>query len=120
MSVTIEVQGASRLQSLLGRLSGRIAAAVAEETLAGAEAVAREAKALAPVDTGRLRASIEALREGRTSAVVVARAPYAAFVEYGTRRMAAQPFMRPAAQRARAEVAARIGEAVRRETRAAA
>lgn len=53
------------------------------------------AKAYAPVDTGYLRDHIE--RQGDT---VVSLASYSTYQEYGTSRMQAQPFMRPAIQTA--------------------
>jgi HK97 gp10 family phage protein len=53
------------------------------------------AKALVPVQTGRLRDSITSEVEGDT-AIVSANTEYALFVELGTRNMAAQPFLRPA------------------------
>ena len=57
--------------------------------------VQNEARRLAPVDTGRLRASITVKRtpDGVTVGTNVEYAPY---VEYGTRHMAAQPYLRPA------------------------
>ena len=66
-----------------------------------------EAKAisLVPVDTGRLKGSITTkdlgpydfeLRAGYTNDV-----DYAQYVEYGTSKMKAQPFLRPAIQYAR-------------------
>jgi len=64
--------------------------------------VVRKAKQLVPVDTGALRASIrisdtsEAVNLGLAGSTVEAGQPYAGFVEYGTSRMAPQPFMRPA------------------------
>ena len=64
--------------------------------------VVRKAKQLVPVDTGALRASIrissttEAANLGLSGATVEVGQPYASFVEYGTSRMAPQPFMRPA------------------------
>lgn len=39
-------------------------------------------------------------------------APYAAYLEYGTSRMAARPFMRPAVERNRKKVAQMVGEAL--------
>lgn len=63
----------------------------------------RIAKRTAPVDTGRLRASIaEELRNegGDLAEIVGTDVVYAPFVELGTRRMRAQPFLRPAAQQA--------------------
>lgn len=61
--------------------------------------VQRRAKRNCPVDTGRLRSSItEAL--GTDSQGLVERigtdVEYAAYVELGTGRMRAQPFLRPA------------------------
>jgi hypothetical protein len=57
------------------------------------------AKRLCPVDTGRLRASI-AWRIERDAiglhAKVGSNVAYAAYVEFGTRRMAARPYLRPA------------------------
>lgn len=50
------------------------------------------------VQTGNLQESVtgEAVQAGsRTTLVVRARMPYARFLEYGTARMAARPFMRP-------------------------
>lgn len=62
--------------------------------------LADDTRARAPVKSGKLRNSIETEMDetdrhekfGR----VIARAPYALFVEYGTRYRSAKPFMRPA------------------------
>lgn len=57
-----------------------------------------EAKARAPVRTGRLRAgcvgSVEET-ESSVAAVLTNEVPYAGFIEFGTRYMRARPFMRP-------------------------
>jgi len=53
------------------------------------------AKRLAPVDTGRLRNSI-AHGADETSAQVGSNVEYAPYVELGTSRMKAQPFLKPA------------------------
>lgn len=61
--------------------------------------VQRGAKRRCPVDTGRLRASIaEELGEDSRGLVEVigTDVTYAPHVEYGTSRMAAQPYLRPA------------------------
>lgn len=56
------------------------------------------AKRACPVDTGRLRNSITHAVEGSEDAVYVGTdVEYAPYVELGTRRTAAQPFLRPAA-----------------------
>lgn len=61
--------------------------------------VNRGAKRLAPVDTGRLRSSIT-YEIGQEGTVIVGRVGtnvhYAPYLELGTRRMRARPFLRPA------------------------
>lgn len=53
------------------------------------------AKRNVPVDKGDLRRSLRLIRRGEVS-VVIARDVAATFQEYGTSRMAPQPYMRPA------------------------
>lgn len=55
-----------------------------------------QAKVRAPVDTGTLRNSIQATRVGTAYWRVVVGVDYGVHVEWGTRFMAAQPFLRPA------------------------
>lgn len=61
--------------------------------------VERKAIHLCPVDTGRLRASISSLVTEDAKGllgIVGTNVEYAIFVEFGTRHMSAQPFLRPA------------------------
>ena len=62
---------------------------------AAGEAVADEARTMCPVDTGNLRDSI-AVSAGDSGAQISANTDYAAYVEFGTYKMAAQPFLVPA------------------------
>ena len=56
------------------------------------------AKRACPVDTGNLRNSIShAVESGEDAVYIGTNVEYAPYVELGTRRMAAQPFLRPAA-----------------------
>ena len=55
------------------------------------------AKMLCPVDTGRLRNSITHTSDGEY-AYIGTNVEYAPYVEFGTSKMAAQPFIRPAAE----------------------
>ena len=64
---------------------------------AGAQVVAADARKRAPVSTGALAASIR-VENAEEGAQVVATVPYARFVEYGTRFMPAQSFMRESAE----------------------
>lgn len=86
-------------QAALDRLLTGPNGPVAKHLLQLAQRVERRAKQLAPVDTGRLRSSITSglAEDGSTVAGLVGTdVDYAVHVEYGTYRMAPQPFMRPA------------------------
>lgn len=57
----------------------------------------KKAQRYAPVDTGTLKRSIElSIEDAGMTAVVASTADYAEYVEYGTRFMESQPYMRPA------------------------
>lgn len=58
--------------------------------------VVNSAKLRAPFDTGKLKWSIRYIKDRKGKYTIEAGAPYAGFVEYGTRKMRAQPFMEPA------------------------
>ena len=77
----------------------------------GAAAVTN-AKAVCPVDTGRLRASIACRTDGGT-AVIGTDVPYAACVELGTARQRAQPYLVPALSEHTQEYAALIRAALK-------
>lgn len=62
------------------------------------EAAAGIARVLVPVVTGKLRDSIDAQLAEPGEARLLASAPYAAFVEFGTSEMAAEPFLAPAVE----------------------
>lgn len=83
------------LQALV-ELSLAIETATRKAPLEIAEGIAKRAKELAPEDTGFLKSSIYAESISDTEAVVKADAYYSGYVEYGTSKMSAQPYMRPA------------------------
>lgn len=63
-------------------------------------AIADLAEQLAPVDTGALRESIRVEEGSRPASYeIVAGMPYAIFVELGTQKAPAQPFLTPALHR---------------------
>lgn len=62
------------------------------------------AKQECPVDTGRLRNSItRAVESGENAVYIGTNVEYAAFVELGTSRMKARPYLKPAATEHTAE-----------------
>lgn len=85
---------------------GALEAACLPAVLEAALFIEERAKIACPVDTGNLRRSIStsgpSVGADGVSATVGTNVNYAAFVEFGTRRMAAQPFLGPALEQARA------------------
>ena len=62
-----------------------------------ADGVINRARAIVPVRTGALKSSITKIGGGGFW-IVTAETHYAGFVEWGTRFMAAQPYLRPAVE----------------------
>lgn len=94
LEVTMEVYCEDVLQALQ-QLDESIKFKVQEKLERWAMEVREYARSLAPVRTGYLRSSIYAKVQEWT-AEIGAEAPYAIYVEFGTRYMQAQPYLRPA------------------------
>lgn len=73
----------------------RLASQVVRKSALDVEA---QAKLRAPVDTGFLRNSIHTEQSSDLRAEVIVGAEYGLYIEYGTSRMAAQPFLNPAVE----------------------
>lgn len=78
----------------LSKIAEGIGKSMAQAVREAGENVAQRARNSCPVDTGRLRESIEVSGEGNT-AVVSANTEYAAYVEFGTSKSAPQPYLVP-------------------------
>lgn len=96
MRISVTIQS-NRLGALAAAMPGKARALVARTVLD----VEGGAKQNAPVDTGALRNSIQGRMTGDASGEVGVGVEYGVYVEYGTVNMAAQPFMRPAAEAVR-------------------
>jgi HK97 gp10 family phage protein len=92
--MSVRVRGHSDFGRIAAQLEPK-ASAVVRKTAFDIEA---DAKQRAPVDTGALRNSIQATMTGDLSAEVMPGVNYAVFVEYGTSRASAQPYLTPAAE----------------------
>jgi HK97 gp10 family phage protein len=103
--MTVKLDDA-RLRELIATTRPK-AARVVKATAFKVEAAA---KVLAPVDTGALRNSLGSEAVDDLTWQVGTGQDYAKFVEFGTSRMAAQPFLVPALEGNRAEFERRIAE----------
>ena len=115
MSVEVTIENPGDLQRLLQTLPPEIFIRVQQVLDNGTIRLAERARELAPVRTGRLMASIyadigdvEEMQEAFSPRRVIAETDYATFVEFGTSRMTARPFMGPAAQEIEPEIFAEV------------
>ena len=92
MSVHIKVS--SRIPQLSAAVKQKAEAAVAK----AAADIEAQAKARAPVDIGLLKNSINEREEGDLRHIVESPVHYSIYQEFGTRKMAAQPYMVPAVE----------------------
>lgn len=84
----------SKLPQIIAGMEAKASNAVATT----AANIAADAKDIAPVDTGNLRNSIRQKMKGPIEAEVRVNAEYAGYVEYGTTRAPAQPYLTPAVE----------------------
>lgn len=68
-------------------------------------------------DTGVLKSHIEAVQTAPLRAEVSSNAPYAVPLEAGTSKMAARPYMGPATRNRKADIIAKVQEAVAKHTK---
>lgn len=113
----IRIEGIPQLQAAL-TVAAAVARAASESAVASeVKSVSADARGGAPVQTGELRSGVTGSASGLSGEV---RSPvrHSGFVEFGTGKMAAQPFMAPAAEASRRRfpgiAAARIGSGLRR------
>lgn len=94
------ISGLNRLELDLKEASVRVAAQASTVIRATGQAVVRDAQALAPVDTGALRASISVdYGNGGLSFEAGPTVSYGGFLEFGTSRMAPHAYLGPAFDR---------------------
>lgn len=94
--MSVKLSGMKELRSSLNskRDISRLVAPVVRQN--GAK-LQQKAQRYAPVDTGNLSRSIQlSIKDNGMTAEVAATADYSAYVEFGTRYMEAQPYIKPA------------------------
>lgn len=92
-SVTVRIVS-NRLPAIAAAIRPAVSAEVKRATLG----IQAKAQGMVPVKTGTLRRSITSQFPTDLSGVVGPSVAYGIFVEMGTRRMGARPYMRPAAE----------------------
>lgn len=105
-SIAKKIESDAKLSIQNGRKTGRM---YKRRTIMHRASAPGEAPAS---DTGRLVNSINGKLKGRLTAVIEATAAYARHLEYGTRKMAARPYMRPAWEKNKQWSVDRIRKAV--------
>ncbi|WP_395675484.1 hypothetical protein [Inquilinus sp.] len=107
------LSGADRVGAHLARLGQGVRARIGRALSQAGARVADEARArfAAASPDGSERAEITVVRRGDAAVDVVATFPGAEAREFGTSRSAAKPFLRPAAEAKRADVAELIARA---------
>lgn len=104
-TISMTVRGGEQLRRNLDRLAGAERRQAQQDGLeAGARIVETYAKIAAPVDTGFLRSSITVDEVTPIQVTIAPHTDYAEHVEFGTSRMAAQPYMRPALDEHESEI----------------
>ena len=113
------IEGLQELNQEFNDLENALTQEIITALMRGGMIIETDAKRRCPVDTGRLRASLttDVEREGKTTFVLKGgtNVEYASFVENGTSRMAAQPFLRPAVDAKAKDVVDEIRESIREQ-----
>ncbi len=117
MTVSMRITGTERVRKMLDNASIQVKKKVSGDIMKAAFVVEGEAKSRCPVDTGRLKSSIHSWKSGDFEAQVGDGVDYGVFVEYGTSRMGAQPFLRPALTNKKNEVQNIIRKGIMEVTR---
>jgi HK97 gp10 family phage protein len=122
----LEIEGWDELEDKLRALGVEInSQELLEDSMnEGAEVVRSAIASSAPYRTGQLSGNIQVSRQGRKKYSLrigpSGRGFYGRFLEYGTSRMAARPFVRPAFDGVRSEAERTISEAIWRAVEGAA
>lgn len=93
------LQGIGKFRTAFNAIRTRQTGAIKEAVKLSALSIEATAKQLCPVDTGRLRSSIHhEITAFGFNATVGTNVEYAPFIEFGTARQRAQPYLFPAAE----------------------
>lgn len=112
--MAVVVKGLAELEAKLKKLTPTVEAAAKRGVYKAALKVEGDAKMIAPVDTGNLRRSITTSQGNDISAAVSTTVEYAPYVEFGTSRMQAQPYLRPSLNKNKTNAQIIVSDEIRR------
>lgn len=98
-TITIKIKSMEGLNRFTNKLKKAIPEAAEETVKTACLSIEKDAKSIVPVDTGALRDSINTKIEKNgddITGIVSTNQYYAGYVEHGTSKMAAKPYMKPA------------------------
>jgi phage gpG-like protein len=109
--ISLEVKGSKKTRERLRKAKRSIDQDMRSQVEATALQIERLAKKTVPVRTGRLRGSIHVLENNGLDATVGTNVEYASYVE------ARQPYLKPAADEAKAEFEQRVNEILNKNSK---
>ncbi|HOM27352.1 MAG TPA: HK97 gp10 family phage protein [bacterium] len=97
LEVKINLKDSQKIMNEIGKIGGNIDKNILEVLGKVLLEIERDAKYLAPVDTGRLRSSITTtINEDKKQGIIYTNVDYSIYVHEGTRKMKGRPFLRDA------------------------
>jgi HK97 gp10 family phage protein len=115
--ISIEVVGLQKALDNLEKFGEEFEAELEQALSDAAFAIEGKAKEFCPVDTGRLRNSIHAVKDGHLEYHIQDGTNYGVFQEFGTSKMPAQPFLMPAVDIVIPQLEAKIDAAIKQAER---
>lgn len=108
MKVNVNLRGEKEFRRILNRYERGTENDISRELTRSAYNIQSSAKRKAPVDTGFLRSNIVVNIARKLTKTVRSMAEYSSYLEFGTSKMAARPYMRPAWEEERPKLLSRL------------
>ena len=112
------IEGGKQIAEKIQKIRSATKSAIEEALITSALIVERDAKINAPVDTGRLRASLSHTTENfgtdNPSVTIGTNTVYAAAQEFGTSKIPARPFLFPAFNNNKQKILKELAKAIKK------
>ena len=117
MKIKFDFKGVEETVANMKKLSPELKRKISQQVAKSALNIQKGAKERCPVDTGALRNSITVDFYGEMSAEIAPHMPYAPYVEFGTKKMSAQPYLFPAYEEERPKFEQGLKKAIEEATK---